>query len=124
MSQPEPSYEVNKKFTQFLVRFAIVEAVLLAAIILAMATDIITVDQMLIAIIAVALLGAGIMVWRMMLLQRLRSEHENPGAAYDPGNSQEHGTGVASPGTATANDTSVNTLDESSAAKKFGDPNA
>lgn len=101
MSQPEPTYEVNKKFTQFLVRFAAIEALLFAGILLAMTMDIITAHQMLVAILVVALLGGGIMVRRVLLLQRVRAEKDNSDAAVVP----------------------VNTLNDSSAANKFGDPN-
>lgn len=123
MSQPVPPYERQQKFKKLLVRVAAIEFILLVGAVAAMASDIITVDQMLIAVIVIALGGGAAMSWSILATKRFQQEQANPGAVYDPGNSQEHGTGAATLGTATTND-AVNTLDESNAAEKFGDPNA
>ena len=70
-STPGPS-SANQTFVRFLIGFAMVEGVLLSAIVLAMVFEVISTDLMIPLLIAVALVGGAVMTWRILTLNKQR----------------------------------------------------
>src|SRR5699024_5298623 len=82
MSQFTPGSTTGQQFTRFLLGYAILQGAVLAAIVLAMVFDVITIQQMVPLIIAVAVIGGVVMVWRIISLQR-RDGRQRPGGVHE-----------------------------------------
>lgn len=91
MSQSTPESSSTRAFTKFLIGFAMVEGALLLAIILAMAFEVITVDQMLPLIIGAAVIGGAVLTWRVMTLNK-RRQGESAASSHFPqsGSGSDH----------------------------------
>lgn len=110
MSQFTPgSSSANQAFTRFLIGFAMVEGVLLSAIVLAMVFEVITIDQMIPLIIVVALGGGAAMTWRILTLNKQR-RRDAEGSSHLP----QSDLGASS---------TLNTLGDSDPMAKYRDPN-
>ena len=98
MSQPPRSSSASQAFVKFLIGFAMVEGVLLSAIMLAMVFEVITVDQMLPLVIAVALVGAAVLTWRVLSMSKQRQREAQGPAHFPRGDSAaggEDGSGLS-----------------------------
>lgn len=89
MSQSTPESSATRAFTKFLIGFAMVEGALLLAIILAMAFEVITVEQMLPLIIGAAVIGGAVLTWRVMTLNK-RRQGESAASSHFPQNGSDH----------------------------------
>lgn len=120
MSQLPPGSSAAKQLSRFFVGFAVVEGIALAAIILAMVFDVITTEQMIPAIIAVAVIGGMVMSWRMLsqAKQNQQGGSQNPQSG-GPSHLAEEET--ASPGSSTSS--GLAGLGDSDPMAKYRDPN-
>lgn len=114
MSQFTPGSATGQQFTRFLRGYAIIQGLVLAAIVLAMVFDVITIEQMVPLIIAVAVIGGLVMVWRIMSLQR-RAGQQRPGGATEMPEADSDSPGTVPPG--------LDGLGQKDPMARFRDPN-
>lgn len=103
------SSSANQAFVRFLIGFAMVEGVLLSAIVLAMVFEVISVDLVIPLVIAVALVSGAVLIWRVLVMQKQRqrdAEGSNHLPQSDPGDSS-----------------TLNGLGDSDPMAKYRDPN-
>lgn len=112
MSQSTPESSATRAFTKFLIGFAMVEGVVLSAIVLAMVFEVITVDQMIPLVVAVAIVGAAVLTWRVLSMSK-RRQREAQGSAHLPQSGSEAG----------ADGSGLSGLGDSDPMAKYRDPN-
>ena len=110
MSQSTPeSSSASQAFVKFLIGFAMVEGVLLSAIVLAMVFDVIDSDLMVPLLLGVAVLGGAVLIWRMLAMQKQR-QREAEGSSHLPQSSS-------------GDSSALNDLGNSDPMAKYRDPN-
>jgi len=114
MSQFTSGSTTGQQFTRFLLGYAIVQGAVLAAIVLAMVFDVITIQQMVPLIIAVAVIGGVVMVWRIISLQR-RDGRQRPGGVHERPEADSDSPGTVPPG--------LDRLGQKDPMARFRDPN-
>ena len=111
-SQPTPTSASSRAFTKFLIGFAMVEGVVLSAIVLAMVFEVITVDQMIPLVFGVAIVGAAVLTWRVLSMNKQR-RREAQGSAHFPQSGSETG----------ADGSGLSDLGDNDPMAKYRDPN-
>lgn len=114
MSQFSPGSATGQQFTRFLRGYAIIQGLVLAAIVLAMVFDVITIEQMIPLIIAMAVIGGLVMVWRIMRLRR-NTDQQRPGGVHETPEADSDSPGTVPPG--------LDRLGQKDPMARFRDPN-
>ena len=114
MSQFTPESSSGRQITRFLRGYAIIQGAVLAAIVLAMVFDVITIQQMVPLIIAVAMIGGLVMVWRIMSLRR-NTGQQRPGGLHQTPEGDSDSPGTVPPG--------LDGLGQKDPMARFRDPN-
>ena len=114
MSQFTPESSSGRQITRFLRGYAIIQGAVLAAIVLALVFDVITIQQMVPLTIAVAMIGGLVMVWRIMSLRR-NTGQQRPGGVHQTPEGDSDSPGTVPPG--------LDGLGQKDPMARFRDPN-
>ncbi|WP_159621664.1 hypothetical protein [Ruania rhizosphaerae] len=112
----------GRALTRFFIGFAMIEGAILVAILLAMVFEVITNDQMVMAMVAVVLIGGLVLSFRLMSLareQRNRAARARPGIVGQGAHLTGHQSEVSD-----SDRSGINKLGDSDPMSKYRDPNS